>query len=77
VSLRCDPADAEVAIDGVPRGTCADFGERRPLRLGAGMHRIDITKSGYLPYQTFFAPGGASLALTAALRPTQGSGAQP
>ena len=77
VTLRCTPADAEVAVDGVPRGTCADLGEKRPLRLGEGMHQIDIHKAGYQPYQTYFAPGGASLSLVATLHPLAGAGETP
>ena len=65
--LHCQPADAEVDVDGIPRGLCSDLGEKHPLRLEAGMHEILVHKQGYLPYRTLFAPGGADLALDATL----------
>jgi len=71
VELRCDPADAEVEVDGVPRGLCSDFtGERAGLELGKGLHRIAVKKSGYVPYVTSIDPSGVRAVLTIRLIPT-------
>jgi len=51
LSLRVQPADAEVLIDGEPwRGS----GDNGPLvvQLGAGTHHVEIRKDGYRSYLT-------------------------
>jgi len=73
VGLSCEPADAAVEVDGVPRGSCADFaGEGRGLLLGTGMHRLEVKKEGYAPYLSYYAPGGARLQLSVRLSPLAG-----
>jgi hypothetical protein len=68
--LRCKPEDAEVALDGVAQGRCSDFdGTPGGLKVGEGMHRVDVTKEGFYPYQTYYAPSGGRAALTITLRP--------
>lgn len=68
--LRCEPADADVYLDGVIQGVCTDFGgEPRGLRVGEGLHRIDVKKDGYFPYTTYYEPNNTSLGLTVRLRP--------
>lgn len=75
VQLRCDPEDAEVIVDGIPRGLCSDFdGDPSGLRLSEGFHRIEVKKAGHLPYETSIAPGGARAVLTLRLSPTGSSG---
>ena len=50
--LRCTPNDAEVQLDGVPQGTCADFsGAPRGLALGSGARRIEVVKPGFETWQ--------------------------
>lgn len=65
-----------MAVDGVPRGSCADFGGApAALSVGEGLHRIEVTKSGFLPYTTYYEPGGVRAALTVRLLPlTPGEG---
>lgn len=71
VELRCDPADAEVEVDGVPRGLCSDFdGKSGGLRLGEGLHEIAVKKSGHVPYVTSIDPSGVRAVLTIRLTPT-------
>ncbi len=51
LSLRVQPGDAQVVIDGEPwEGALAD--ERLVVELGAGMHRLEIRKDGYRSYFT-------------------------
>jgi hypothetical protein len=67
--LRCEPVDAEVLLDGVPQGVCTDFGgESSGLRVGVGLHRIDVMKEGFWPYTTYFEPGQARAGLNVRLR---------
>lgn len=74
--LRCEPSDAEVYLDGVLQGVCTDFGGGpNGLRVGVGLHRIDVKKDGYWPHTTYYEPGSARAGLTIRLRPVeQGSG---
>lgn len=76
VRLRCTPAEAAVAVDGVPVGMCSDFEDRTPLRMGGGMHRLEVTMQGYLPYVTYLAPAGARAVLDIQLSP-RSTGAVP
>ena len=51
LSLRVQPGDAEVTIDGEKwEGAVAD--ERLVVQLAAGMHRLEIRKAGYRNYFT-------------------------
>ena len=51
LSLRVQPADAEVLIDGEPwQGS--QSGEPLVVQLGAGTHQIEIRKEGYRSYLT-------------------------
>ena len=77
VVLRCEPSDGEVSLDGVTQGVCTDFqGTPRGLRLGEGLHQIEVKKQGYWPYTTYIEPRGARAVLTARLRP-MGTGTSP
>lgn len=74
LELHCVPEDAEVSVDGVPQGACADFdGDPRRLSLGDGLHQVDVTKTGYLTYQTWYQPSGARAVLRIQLAPAGGS----
>lgn len=69
VVLRCEPPDAEVYLDGVIQGLCSDFrGAPRGLRVGKGLHQIEVKKQGYWPYTTYFEPHGARAALDVRLQ---------
>ncbi|MGH9241269.1 MAG: PEGA domain-containing protein [Vicinamibacterales bacterium] len=51
LSLRVQPADAQVLIDGeVWQGSLE--GERLVIQLGAGTHHVEIRKDGYRNYRT-------------------------
>jgi hypothetical protein len=51
LSLRVQPADAEVLIDGEPwQGS--QGGEPLVVQLGAGTHHVEIRKAGYRSYLT-------------------------
>jgi hypothetical protein len=51
LSLRVQPADAEVLIDGEPWRGSLDNGAL-VLQLGAGTHHVEIRKDGYRSYLT-------------------------
>lgn len=76
VRLRCAPAEAAVALDGVPVGMCSDFRDRTPLRVSGGMHRLEVTMQGYWPYVTYYSPAGARAVLEIQLSP-RSTGAEP
>jgi hypothetical protein len=69
VVLRCEPPDAEVHLDGVIQGLCSDFrGAPRGLRVGEGLHQIEVKKQGYWPYTTYIEPHGTRAVLEARLQ---------
>lgn len=69
VVLKCEPSDAEVYLDGVIQGLCSDFGGAPVgLRVGEGLHRIEVMKEGFWPYTTYFEPSGARATLRIQLR---------
>lgn len=75
LALRCEPADAEVYLDGVLQGLCSDFtGSPRGLRVGVGLHHIEVKKQGFWPYTTYYEPSGARARLTIQLRPSVAPG---
>jgi hypothetical protein len=51
LSLRVQPADAEILIDG-ERWDAAPGSERLTVQLGAALHRLEIRKAGYRSYFT-------------------------
>ena len=51
LSLRVQPADAEVRIDGEPWTGSLDH-DRLVIQLGAGTHHVEIRKDGYRNYLT-------------------------
>ena len=51
LSLRVQPADAEILIDG-ERWEGAAGSERLTVQLGAALHRLEIRKDGYRSYFT-------------------------
>jgi formylglycine-generating enzyme required for sulfatase activity len=51
IHLVVAPADAEIIVDGKPRGKVP-----RQLRLVAVEHRLEIRKKGYQPYRTRITP---------------------
>ncbi len=53
VRLHCGPEDAEVSLDGVPIGICADFaGQRKVIHVGKTTRRLGVKKSGYWPWSS-------------------------
>ncbi|XXF81210.1 PEGA domain-containing protein [Myxococcaceae bacterium GXIMD 01537] len=75
LSLKCEPADAEVYLDGVIQGLCTDFGGSPVgLRVGQGLHRVEVKKEGFWPYTTYFEPSGARATLRIQLRARGSSG---
>ncbi|MGC4113381.1 MAG: hypothetical protein QM765_01640 [Myxococcales bacterium] len=67
--LQCSPGEAEVAVDGVLQGTCADV-EGRMLPLSNGGHRIEVRKAGFRPYTVELAAGNARTRLKVELAPS-------
>lgn len=69
VVFRCEPPDGEVSLDGVTQGLCSDFqGSPRGLKVGEGLHEINVKKEGYWPYTTYIEPHGARAVLNVRLR---------
>ncbi len=57
VVLQCQPADAQVFLDGVPVGLCSDYAtDDRGLPVGAGMHTLEFRKSGHYSSRAEVAP---------------------
>ncbi|MCP3099497.1 PEGA domain-containing protein [Myxococcus sp. K15C18031901] len=78
LALRCVPEDADVYLDGVLQGVCGDYaGTPRGLRLGLGLHQIEVKKQGYWPYTTYYQPSGARARLTIELRTVGASEGNP
>jgi hypothetical protein len=67
--LSCQPHDAEVDVDGVPRGLCSDFSQGRGIQLGRGMHHVEVRKAGFTPYETYCEPGGTQETVAVSLQP--------
>jgi hypothetical protein len=75
LALRCEPVDAEVYLDGVLQGLCSDFtGSPKSLRVGEGLHQIEVKKQGFWPYTTYYEANGARARLTIQLRPKPAPG---
>lgn len=68
LALSCEPPEAEVLIDGVLQGSCADFAGRT-WALTEGTHRVDVSRAGYRPYRAEVAPGRARTGLQVQLVP--------
>ncbi len=69
LALRCEPEDAEVYLDGVLQGLCSDFtGSPKSLRVGVGLHHVEVKKQGFWPYTTYYEASGARARLTIQLR---------
>jgi hypothetical protein len=57
VVLHCDPADAEVTLDGIPMGLCSDYASgERGLPVGTGTHRLRFRKPGHRSLELDVAP---------------------
>ena len=75
--LSCSPPDATVSIDGVPVGMCSDFEGARGLSLGDRARRLEVKKTGFMPYASVVQSDGTRLALTVSLAPSSLEGAAP
>ncbi len=72
--LRCMPNDAEVLLDGVPQGTCDDFGgEPKGLSIPKGARHVQVKKRGYLPWDSFLETDGTRVVMTVTLISTGGT----
>ena len=50
LTLRVEPSDAQVVVDGVPQGLAQDFdGEHGALQLTGGAHHLTLKRDGYTP----------------------------
>jgi len=66
--LHCSEADAEVWLDGVPQGTCADFdGEPKGLKLGKGARRVQVKKRGFQAWESYLEADGTRVVMNVAL----------
>lgn len=66
--LHCSEADAEVWLDGVPQGTCADFdGEPKGLGLGTGPRRVQVKKRGFQAWESYLEADGTRVVMNVAL----------
>lgn len=64
LTLRCDTDGASVRVDGVEVARTPLTG---PLMLTEGAHRLEVTRSGYVPYQHELTMGTAGVVLDAPL----------
>jgi PEGA domain len=51
ITVQGDPADAELLVDGVARGTAP-----QSFELPATEHRVEVRKQGFQPFKTLLAP---------------------
>ncbi len=51
LTVQGDPADAQIFVDGVPRGTAP-----HSLELPATGHRVEVRKQGFQPFKTLVTP---------------------
>lgn len=65
--FRCEPADARLSVDDNELGPCALW-STRALALGAGTHRLVVSRDGYLPMESEVVPDGRRVTVRAALR---------
>ncbi len=68
LDLQCAPPDAQVSVDGVTQGTCGDYAGR-PLRLGTGLHRVEVKKQGLMPFESYVDPSGTRARISVSLAP--------
>lgn len=72
--LHCEPADAEVALDGVPQGTCQDFnGEPKALPIPSGVRRVAVKKSGFQSWDSIIDTDGTRVVMSVTLISTGGT----
>jgi hypothetical protein len=72
--LRCTPADAEVALDGVSQGLCSDFsGAPRGLQVGKAPRHVVVKKPGFGDWETWVAADETRVVMTVTLTPNGGS----
>jgi hypothetical protein len=71
VTLDCPEPDAEVVVDGVLQGRCADFdGRDGALRFDDEVgHVIEVRKAGFRSWQAQLLPGQARAVLHVKLLP--------
>jgi hypothetical protein len=65
--FACTPADARVTIDENDLGPCALW-SARAVALGAGTHRLTVSREGYLPLESEVVPDGRRVTVRAVLR---------
>jgi hypothetical protein len=72
--LKCSEPDADVSLDGVPQGTCADYdGEKHTLRLGKGARRLVVKKAGFSDWESWVEADGTRVVVNVTLVSTGGS----
>jgi hypothetical protein len=50
--FRVDPADAQISIDGTPRGTVADLADHRGLLpLAPGIYQVSLKAPGFVTWR--------------------------
>lgn len=71
VWLACEPAEAQIVLEGVLQGTCGALaGAGRGLTVeGRSLHRLEVKLPGHQTYVTYIAPGGARATLSVRLVP--------
>ena len=60
--LECSHPAAEVLLDGVLQGHCADF-TGQGLALSEGAHFVEVRLPGHLPFEAVVEPGRARMSL--------------
>jgi hypothetical protein len=76
LKLVCEPVDSIVWLDGVPVGSCQDFGGHpKGLWLGTKMRKVEVKRDGYMPFETYIEPDGTRARLNVTLAPSNLGGA--
>lgn len=76
IAIDCQPAEAEVRIDGVLRGSCGWLASPKAGRivLSAGQHELEVTAIGYRSFHSSFSGRGIQQSLTVRLTRSAGQG---
>jgi hypothetical protein len=70
LSLRVQPEDADVLIDGQPWSRVGAPDQRLVVHVSPGRHRIEVRKDGYVPYEAEVEiPAGQTRELNVSLTP--------
>ena len=73
IVFDCTPPEAQIVVDGTPRGTARELSRAGGLSLAFGLHRFEITCAGYHPFRIELNLGATPERLSVQLKPATGA----